>query len=327
MEKKPVSPMRIKEPLAAAWQQMKTQVFPFKVPLWIAVGLAVWLASFSGQNQPALVAVVPQFLFFPGLGPAKTSIESGQLARNLDTWLSGATSALPATAGTIGVLAIGAVLLFTWLTARGQLMLAWSALHNNYSPSAAWNGAKPATGSVFKFRLVAELLRLAMVIGGVASVGACVYNLIQQRATQTGAYLLVVVPMALGWTLLLLVPTILLRLLDAFAIPLMLRDNLRAAQAMSHVWTLVKKYPRAVIVYLLLRAVFLEVAGVAMLIAGFVTCGIGLTPVIGQAIFTPYFVFDRLWPMRMLESVGPDWNPFPTPSLPASGESDSANAE
>lgn len=302
--------------LAPAWERMKTLLFPFDISSWLSIGLMVFLVTLGVNSQWNSVNLTGQLPGRLASNSTQTAIESGELAAKLDALLSENIGLLLGIGIPVTVIVLGLVVLFVWLSVRGQLMLAWSVATGNLHVSQAWNATRPHTGSLFKYRLTIELVCVALTMVGLFTIVLATYRLIKHQSAEVSVYLLTLGPIVIAWVLLMFVPTLLLILLESFAIPVMLREGTTASAAMRKVSGLFKQHLGSVIGYLFLRYFIRFAAALAVFVATLITCCLAGLPVIGQALFAPFFVFERAWPMMMLKSVGPEWDPF-APEPPA----------
>jgi hypothetical protein len=126
---------------------------------------------------------------------------------------------------------------------------------------------------------------------------------------------------SLGLALLLVVvlANLLALFLRDFAAPVQIAQGVSSAEAMRLVWALVRLYPAAFALYVLLKIVFAVILAMALMIAACFTCCCALLPVVTQTLFQPFFYFERAWSVCLLRPMGYDL-------MGAAGENSGAGA-
>ena len=214
---------------------------------------------------------------------------------------------LPVAIGII-VLLIPIFLVLYWLGARGQMMAIRSVAIGRADIGEAWSMTRAAGGPLFRFHLVVlalSVLVFAPLLGGGGFYGFTVYQDDPDHAEK-------LIPIALALVLVLFVLAIPFLILNGlarnFVAPLMLKDGTSAREAWKKFWSVGHHFIGQIALFFVLRIVFSMLAGIVGVIGGFVTCCLGFLPVLHQTLMAPYYVFERMWTLEILASMGPDFD-------------------
>jgi len=314
----------ITDALSDAWRRMQTILFrPFSLEKWLVLGFTAWLAGLGQGGQS----------FGWNLG-------GGADANERERWASGAASLAEGDApgseflqanwasdsrldwgdrgrwllehplwvalGAFGCLVL--VVLFVvilWLSSRGKFMFLDNVVHDRAEVVEPWRRFRRLANSHFFFQLAFFGLFLAAVL----ATALLVYTMI----SVAGPAWLVVVPGAVLGVLGVLIIAYIQYFLDGFVVPLMHRHDLAVLDAWRHFGGLLRRHPGVFLV----SGPFLLVLGLAALLAvvmaGLLTCCIGLLlviiPYVGTVILLPIPVTYRGFTVALLDRMEPGYFP------------------
>jgi len=199
------------------------------------------------------------------------------------------------------------VILAYWLGTRGQMMSIRAVATGASDVGTGWRETQRPAARLFKFHMLVGLLMMGLFLPVLGGTAVITVPLIKSHAEP-----LVIVPVLLGAGILCLLMAIPFMLLGAmarnFVAPVMLKHDLGARDAWKKFWSVGRAHVGPIIVFFLLRGLVAGLASLVALMAGVLTCCVGLLPVIHQTIMAPYYVFERAWGLNVLASLGPDFD-------------------
>ena len=278
---------------------------PFDLNKWLARGVSICL-SVLGTGGGGGVSF-PNFNTGgggPG-GPAPSSPEEfveevrTMIAENLTNIII---------IGSIGLIVVLALtLLITWLGARGRLMFVRAVALDDAGIGVNWNEAGRLSSSLFWFSIVLAAIGWIVVLGA-AALGVFLFLV----AVDAGAESFLEFWPYIGWPILIfliylaiMIPIWLL--LNDFVVPVMYHFNLTVMPAWGVVRGMIRGNVWPLTLFYIIRFVVSIVKGIAVMLAGCVTCCVGFLPVLSQALTAPVHVFDRAFSMYALESMSDDF--------------------
>jgi hypothetical protein len=322
--------MRVTESMGPAWETMKRILFrPFNVGTWFSFGFVFFLQScIEGGGSNGLN--IPRGSgggsggsggFGKPSGGDDTGNDLSRIAHDLASSLHLPFGHSLAGGGAGGLdpgmiviilaiaclIAIPMVILTQWLGTRGQMMAIRSVAVGQANISEQWNATRDAGGKLFKFHLVMTAIGLVMLLP-LCAVGA----LVALPVLRGGEKIESIVPMLLGLgfvALLLAFPLLLVNAMARnFVAPIMLKHGLGARDGWARFWAVGRQHLGGIVVFYLLRVLVGIGASIVGLVAGLLTCCLGLLPVLHQTLMAPYYVFERAWTLEVLASMSPDFD-------------------
>ncbi len=273
-----------------AFERMSAVLFrAFDVTRWFSIGFCAWLAYIGSKSSPN----------FNQTGTA--SAES--IKQKVDDVLRQGVAMLDDTpklvfGATIMLIALLLGVLFCRLRSRGDFMF----LHRWYRPDASisqcwWasrtSGHELFVWRVYFFMIAALLFSITAAVGYVTVVSpyiAAGYQWHEALARPTIAC--VTVSVLLGMAV-----EVVAHLAKAFVVPIMYWHGVSASRAWLAVFSLLNRYPFAVLGYLCCGMACAFFAGLVILAAGLLTCCVGfiplLLPYLNAVALLPYTYFFR----------------------------------
>ncbi|MBX3187406.1 MAG: hypothetical protein KF819_10345 [Labilithrix sp.] len=319
--------MEVTASMGPAWEQMKRVLFrPFNLGTWFSFGFIFFLQSCleggGGNNFN-----VPSGNGGGGSNHGSDDSISGILGtiahrpssplELLDDSMLGIIVAVTV------VVAIPMLILMYWLGTRGQMMAIRAVATGQADIGDAWRNTREAGGRLFKFYLALFGIGFVMFVPLAGAGALLVIPVIREGGRLTDA-----LPVLLGLgfvALLFVVPLMVVGAMSRnFVSPIMLKHGLGARDAWKRFWAVGRDHVGGIIVFFLLRFVVGIGATFVGLLAGVLTCCLGLLPVLHQTLMAPYYVFERAWTLEVLASMSADFDlrggppqapmPYPDPS-------------
>lgn len=298
--------MRIAEPLDRALEHTRYLLFrPFDFTKWVCFGVIIFLNVLFGDN-PA-TGFAGQGWGWSGRGVT--------LPENLDeavrrTWET-IERYFPVIVG-VGTVVLFFYLLFmvlfTWVTSRGQLMLVRAVALPEHRIDVNWRATRPLHGTLFMFRLVVNLLGVLYYgsLAGWAALIAVNHGPLTNVEDLLGL-LWLLIPAIILWALGATVLWMTRSLLWNFVVPIMVHMDLSCLKAwgifLGRLWGNIIP----IHLYYLAKFGLYIVMGIVTTLTGCFTCFIGVLPVVHHTILAPLYVFERAFSLYVLESMGPEF--------------------
>jgi hypothetical protein len=213
------------------------------------------------------------------------------------------------------IIIIALVVVFTYLRSRGDLMLVRAAALNQPLIGDNWRAVRPLSDSLFLFRVV--LLFLGLLSFGSLAVATIISSLplIRDNVNDFVIWFFAIWPFLIIFLLLLGIFWGIAILLHDFVIPCMYRFNESAMPAWRRFFVISKLNAGPMLLFYLVRFLYGIVITLIVVLFGCITCCIGFLPYINQTLFAPLYLFDRLYSMYAVSSLGPDYDLFPQPII------------
>jgi hypothetical protein len=297
------SPMLVTEPLERAFGHARRMLFqPFLFNRWISLGVIIFLESLvqgsGGLNFRWPISSSSQS------GPSKIRIS--ETINHAVAWIVD-NPVVIALAIILLAMLIGVMVLVTWLGSRGQIMFVRAVALEDTSIGENWHATRETASSLFRFRLM--LVGATLTVSAVSLIFATItaVGLAAQGTDSLWPYFIALLPVLLLWIPFSLLVWTLSVVLRNFVSPLMWLRSQPCAAAWKEFAAIAAGNKLAVLLLLLLRLVYCVIFGIASLLIGCMTCCLGFLPVLHQALFAPFYVFDRAYTLCALESLGPDY--------------------
>lgn len=299
--------IRYSDALTRAWNRMTKTLFqPFDLNVWLKLGFTAWLSGLTdchggggnsgNQGKPGW----NEFFSFPER--AWAWLQGHPLWFNLII------------AGFILFLLIVAVLM--WISSRGKFMFLDNVAHSRSRIGEPWEEFRREGNSLFLWRFIFTFLSFLILLLIV------VYCFFTAKELYTGDYPVSAVFWKVTGLVLLFLAYVLMvgyisLFLNDFVVPLMYKYRLRTSWGWYRYLPLMGRFFPRFFVYGLFIFVLKVAVVIAVIIAGFFTCFIGLIllaiPFIGALILLPVsYVFRAIGP-EFLAQFGDEYNIFPLP--------------
>jgi hypothetical protein len=297
------------QPLERAYDRMRRALFmPFDLGKWLAVGFTVFLAdllsgrrgsSFSYRYSKGDIARIAEW-------PEKAI----EWLRDHPVWL------VVIVFGVIAVILL--IALLTWLSSRGVFMFLDNVVHDRADVVAPWRAYRNAADSLFLFRLCLGLAAMVLLVGA----GFGWFFLI--RPEMSGEFpagpLALLILLILAAALLSLIWSLVSFFTASFVVPIMYKHNLAVLDAWGRFASLLSSNPWPFLLFAIITAVILVGTMLAAVVAGCLTCCIGLLllslPYIGSVILLPVWYTLRAYSLEFLAQWGPEYTLFPAVAPP-----------
>ena len=299
--------IRYIDPFSQGWDRMTKALFkPFDIGKWFAVGFTAFLAGLTdfnnggggGGNNSKSDVDFDEIVSFPHY--------AWQWLMDNPGWF---------TLIIIGIAAIiGLIFLFTWLSSRGKFMFLDNVVHDRKLVKKPWNDFRELGNSLFWWRIVFNLIVIAVFIYYFWYSFTNLYEEYQEY----GAFESMVssfIGMGLFALLLILITAYISTFLSDFVVPLMYKYNLKTLEAWNRFLGLFQKYILYFILYGLFKFFIWILFIILIVLAGIFTCCIGfiflLLPYIGSVVTLPVSYTFRAFSVEFLEQFGEAYKIFP----------------
>jgi len=297
------------QPLERAWQRMKTALFqPFRLSKWFVVGFAAWLAHLADGGA--------------GGGPGNIrgswgrkdfdASELGELPGRIWEWLM--ANPLWTALIVTGILVVIAIILFLlWLSSRGRFVFLENVVRDEAQISDPWRRHRRIGNSLFGWRAGFAVISLFFVLILAVLIFSTVLNMLQAD-NDKAQYILFLILEGAIFLLVVLVIAFISFYLKNFVVPIMYRYECGAMEG----WRRFLQHFRAHFGHFVLYALFIFVLGLAVglcvVLAGLLTCCIGLLllaiPYIGTVILLPISYTYRAFSVEFLAQFDADLDLF-----------------
>jgi hypothetical protein len=291
-----------------AFAHMRALLFPFKFERWLTLGLVAFLDQCGRGGVGGTLPGGP-----PGTGFHLPGSGGGGDVSDLGSWFTAHLAVIlaVAVAALAGLLVVVALVL--WIGSRATFVYVEDVVTGRAELSRPWGLHAERAQSYFawRFSLAAAMLgALALLVG--LAVGAA---FLIARGGPYGAAVGAVVLIAL-------VPVFFVVLvagglaavgLRDFVAPLQIHGGTSCGPAVRVLVALVRAYPLAFVLYVLLKVVFEVAQGALILMGACLTLCCILLPVVTQTVLQPLFFFERAWSLFLLRQMGYDLFPEKAP--------------
>ncbi|MBI5168193.1 MAG: hypothetical protein HZA61_01770 [Candidatus Eisenbacteria bacterium] len=288
------------EPLQHSYARMKAVLFrsPFPIESWFVMGFGAWLADILSSNNGSA-----------GSQWKTTKGEMADAASRAGDFLANPTMVALVLAG---LLMIGILLLvLSWVSARSKFVFLENVVHGRAAFLDPWRRNGRLGNSLFLWNAMisfAWLLPIGFVLVPMR------YAIVSYLSGHGWTHVLIG-PLALGIALALvcgLAIFVVCALTEDFVVPLMWRYDEGAWAAWARFRPLLFAHFGDFVAYLLFSVLIAILAGIGLLLAGLLTCCVGIVlmviPYLGTVVTLPvHFVFRAFGPM-FLRQYGPEWD-------------------
>jgi hypothetical protein len=295
-------------PLELGWKRMKRTLFqPFNLGRWMVLGFTAWLAQLadgSGGSSGAQDA----FQMDKDVDPDNFSEAFGSGWGWLTDFVSTGVGVVLVTLAVVAVLVITVLLI--WLSSRGRFMFLDNLVHDRTEVTQPWRDFQRHGDSLFLWTLGYSIL--AMMIVGALVLGLVIV-LVPAVALDLSGGVSLLLAMALG-TIFFAVIVILSYVeyfLHYFVVPIMYKHGVSTSDAWRIFLPVFQAHPGSFIVFGLFYLVVSIGMGLALLIAGLMTCCLGfilmVLPYLGAVVTLPITVLARFMNLEFLAQFGDDF--------------------
>jgi len=301
------------EPLSKGWNRMKIALFkPFDLNKWLVVGFNAFLAGLLEGHKGSNGARASedrdiswyQFFHFP---------------RRAWEWLSDNPGWFIAIIF-LALLVFTILIVLTWVSSRGKFMFLDNVVLDKSEIAKPWKEYARESNSLFVWRLVYGFIVFGIFLVYFAFLfvgGAGLYEALDSPAFP--------ILFLIGWGLLFLVLIIITGyislFLSDFVVPIMYKYRLSTVNAWGKFLALFRKAPFHLLLYGLMIFVLGIIFIIAVIMAGLMTCCIGILlliiPYVGTVVTLPIWYTYRAFSLEFLAQFGPEYTLFPEESEPA----------
>ena len=301
-------------PLGRAWARMKVILFnPFNLGTWLVIGFSAWLARLAGGG---------------GGGGTRLNLNRDHAATlHVRQFLRGAWEHLRAHPHWLALIIVGAAvaavifLLLLWISSRGKFIFLDNVVNNRARIVEPWRRFAERGDSLFLWRLgflVACVLALAA-LGTVAVVAAGGFSGFGFGSARAITITVLAAVAAAMWGIGCAYVSL---FLDSFVVPVMYKDAVGAVEAWRRLVPWIELHFGAFLLYGLFVLAWAVLVGIGVLVAGLLTCCVGLLlvvlPYVGTVILLPFLVTYRAFSLEFLAQLDPRFAIFPEQAAPPS---------
>lgn len=294
----------------AAFDHARRHLFPFKIERWLALGLLAFLdqcgrGGLGGANfrLPANWTVD---------GRPTGGDETGGL-EGLGAWLGENVWLVVGIAAGILVVVFVLSALVLWVNSRATFAYVDDVASGRADIERPWMAHASEAWSYFGWQFAVAMGTLVGVLVLVAAAVAAVV-LLKDNGWALAVALLVLIPVVLA---VIVAAALFSVAMHDFVAPIQIAARVACGDGLRRVATLVRAYPFAFFIYVLLKIVLGVVQGVVLFLGACLTCCCILIPVVTQTALQPLFYFERAWPLYLLRQMGYDLvTGPPAPPLP-----------
>lgn len=301
-------PIAFIAPLEAGWARMKKLLFsPFDLSRWMIIGFTAWLATL-GEGGGASAINAPDSSNHHGSGG---NFVSEHLALIIAIGL------------VVLLFALAVGLVVSWVSSRGKFMFLDNVVTGVARVAEPWRRWKKQGNSLFLWSVGFGFI----ILGAVMLVAGLGLALAWPDMRAHVFHFRALIGVVIGGLLLalIIVPACCIGVfLTDFVVVLMRRNEITTTAAWGVFLRLFRSRPGPFILYLLLKLAFGMVVGMAVLLAGILTCCCGFIilaiPYIGTVAILPILAWERYWSIEFLRQFGPEYDldaAAVPPSLPA----------
>jgi hypothetical protein len=274
-------------------------LFPFRFEHWLTLGLVAFLEQCGRGGMGGALPGPPPIGGWPDAGSAPDVADFG-------TWFTAHLAVIVSVAAALLVVVVLIAAVMVWIGSRATFVYIDDVATGRADLTRPWNAHAEKAQSYFAWRFgLAAALFASIGVLIMAGVGAA---LLMAKGGAPGA-------VAGGLLLVALVPAFMVVLLGGGVAALALRDFVAPLQmhagepcgmAVRRLVVLVRAYPLAFLLYVVLKIAFEMVRGTVLVLAACLTLCCILVPVVTQTALQPIFFFERAWPLFFLRQMGHD---------------------
>ncbi|HXC17024.1 MAG TPA: hypothetical protein VNV60_06245 [Holophagaceae bacterium] len=281
---------------AISWTE-KVLFKPFDAGKWFVLGFCAFLAQL-GQGG--------SYSYRSSNAYQRPGAEAWNPFTDVAAWISAHRALTAMLVSSILIVVLGLIILFMWLSSRGQFMFLDGVARNRAEVREPWHRFRDLGNRLFRFRLALLGIMLAILL---VFSGAFVFAAI--RAAHHGFDAIAIATfITLGaiFIVILLTGTIVDLLLRDFAVPVMYLRQTFAWDALGIVWREILPGNGWAFVRFYLMKLVLGLCSVVVILVGCcLTCCLAALPYLSSVVFLPIHVFFRSYSLLFLEQIGEEW--------------------
>jgi hypothetical protein len=302
--------VNVTAPINPALERVKLLLFrPFDLGRWFTIGFCAWLAGLGRAG----------FNFNFNTGSMHRTGRSGSevnlhevFERVRDYVMDHLAWIFPLAVGLVIVLlALGIVM--TWLRSRGSFMFLHCVALNKADVAVPWQKFAREGDSLFRFRLVIELVWLLWALPIAALIIMIIVGMVRQGQFDVPAFV-ILLPLILIFFALGILFFVIGKLTSDFVAPIMFLRGGTCRAAWREFLGLLSVNIPGFLVYLLFQIVIALATGAIVMIAIIATCCVAgclmLIPYIGTVLLLPVTVFKRSYSLHYLAQFGLPYDVF-----------------
>lgn len=298
-------------PLERAWRRTHAFLFrPFDLGRWMIVGFGAWLAGMQSCGGGVSIPTPPS-----GIGDAGGSSSSGGDWGGFGeaaAWLAGHWMIVAAGVATLALFFLAWVGVLIWLQARGSFVFLDNVAFRRAAVVDPFtrHGAEADSAFLWQAGLAAVVVAAIVVVLGPTI-------LVVATADVPAARVLALLAGGSVFLVVVLAAAVVGHLFKSFVLPLMMLHRLRATAAWRRLLPALRAHPGSFALYLLFYWTLTMLLGMAIVVAGLLTCCIGFLllaiPYLGTVALLPAWVLLRTYSLEFLAQLGPDYDLLAAP--------------
>lgn len=306
--------------LGPSFTYVKERLFSsISIEIWLTLGFVSFIDQFGNGGIGGLLNFNSTFGPSPvkGIGQGPEAVEPA-----LDRAIEFVRANIP---WITAIVAVGLVidLLIRYLGVRGTFMYIDNVARRKVEVAEPWRRSGRHATSYYLWRLAFVVASFAAILLSAAPAVVVIYRILVQKVDLDPSAIGILFLSTLFFVIVLLAISIVGMLLHDFVAPIMYRFGLSGREA----WGLFLRAARGnvlqITLYFLLQIAVGMAFGTAVVLVMFGTCCFGLLPVILQTILQPFLLFARVYPLYVLEGLGPEFriveptsDPWAAPAAP-----------
>jgi hypothetical protein len=277
----PLAPWQAGE---AAYLDTRRSLFPVRPGLWLTLGFLAFLEKCgSGVGGPVT----------PPLGPPGKEAD----VSHLGDLVAAHVGLITAVAALILLVVVFFIALATWIGSRATFLYMDAVASGRPEMGRSWRDHAERAQSLFAYRFVLAVGTLLLLIFTAA-------GFLGVFLSSSGILLLVVALALIPVSLALVLSMVASLAFVDFVAPMQRSRGIDCGAAVDLLMPLIRSSPGSFLFYLVLKLAFRAVVGFAVLLGCCLSCGCATLPILVQAVFQPFFFFERAWSMRFVEQMG-----------------------
>ena len=298
-------------PLRRAWARMKDILFrPFNLGKWLVIGFSAWLAGLAGGGGGGGFRFNPSHDRVPSLHVRQALRGAWEHLRAHPNWLA----LIIVAAAVLAVI----FLLLLWISSRGKFIFLDNVVHGRARIAEPWRRFAQRGDSLFFWRLgfvIACIVALAA-MGTLAVVSAGGFAGFGFGNVRAAAITVLAVLAALVWGVACAYVSL---FLDGFVVPVMYKEGIGAVEAWRRLLPWIESHFGSFFLYGLFLLGLAVALGVGVVVAGLLTCCVGLVlialPYVGTVILLPFLVTYRAFSLEFLAQLDAGFTILPKQPL------------
>ena len=299
-------------PLRRAWARMKGILFdPFDLGKWLVIGFSAWLAGLAGGGGGGGFRFNPSRGHMPSLHVRQALRGAWEYLRAHPYWLA----LIVVGAAVLAVI----LLLLLWISSRGKFIFLDNVVNGRARIAGPWRRFAELGDSLFFWRLgfLLACISALAVMGTLAVVSAGGFSGFGFGDVRAATVTALAVLVALVWGVACACVSL---FLDGFVVPVMYKDGVGAVEAWRRLLPWIEANFGSFFLYGLFLLGLAVALGVGVVVAGLLTCCVGLLlvalPYVGTVILLPFLVTYRAFSLEFLAQFDAGFAILPEPPAP-----------